>query len=367
MGAGPSGPAPCVFVMKLGQLRLEGTSWIGMLGAWAKGRRWHEVGTVKQSEGVVRALGVVGAVVATLVIISGCGGRSSQAAHVGGVEIQARTVSHWARVIGAGAVVPGVPARKGVSARTRAVEFLILSQWLIGEAKESGLTTANAGQSLIDEGSGLREALRETGETASDIALTERAEVAIAFLRRSLASRRPVIGRSQVAAYYTKNVEHLSVPERREFLLAEGMADRATAEKIKREVAHGRSLAQVAYHESLSRPNIAKLPGDYKRIVKAVFTTPLGVVVGPMRLYKHWALYEVTGRRRSIRRSLSQVYRVVADRLEADALRQSAIDFARAWRAKWTPKTDCSPGFVVQQCDQYAGLRSSGVGPFGTE
>jgi hypothetical protein len=60
------------------------------------------------------------------------------------------------------------------------------------------------------------------------------------------------------------------------------------------------------------------------------------------------------------RHGTTQVRRSIAASLAHERWVRALRIFIIAWRRKWTAKTDCQPGFVVQKCRQYRGPRFPG-------
>ncbi len=155
------------------------------------------------------AAGIVG------VGLAGCGGGGTPAnavvVRIGNTAITKTDVEHWTRVIERGGAFGGFRPKPSGSAKRRAIALLISSSWLVGEAALQGVPVP---EDAVDEALSERERgdpdfrrrLRETGQTASDVKLELRAELAGETLRELLANRaEEEITPGEVLAFYRQN------------------------------------------------------------------------------------------------------------------------------------------------------------------
>ena len=114
--------------------------------------------------------------------LTSCGGGSSSpvVAHVGHATIDEAAVAHWTRVIQRGGGGESALADTQGTPRQRALEFLISSQWLLGEAAEEGIALpARLVEQRLDEqrestpegARAFQESLDATDQTTSDVQL----------------------------------------------------------------------------------------------------------------------------------------------------------------------------------------------------
>ncbi len=111
------------------------------------------------------------------------------------------------------------------------------------------------------------------------------------------------------------------------------------------------------YHESLDRTNIAHVVPVHRVVTKAIFAAKAHVPTGPEPV-NGYSVFEVT---RIVAREVQPLSHV-RDQIRGQLLqfaRTKALDaFIATWRRKWVARTDCAPGYVVQQCAQYRGARA---------
>ena len=122
--------------------------------------------------------------------LAGCGGGSPAAVHVGQATISEKTVSHWS------SIARGESAVALSNARQRALEFLIFSHWLLGEASQRHVAPTQAQVSrrleatravLIggSESSYIRK-LKASKRTAADLRFEIETELAYLHLREAV-------------------------------------------------------------------------------------------------------------------------------------------------------------------------------------
>jgi foldase protein PrsA len=217
--------------------------------------------------------------------------------------------------------------------KQRALEFLISSDWLIAEAGARGLEFSGA-------------------------TLGAEARAAEAKLSRALTGNEAKISQAQVTRYYRQHAAHFESRERRDIDIVEPFSSKAAARRAMRQADHKGNIAKVALRESYSRPNIADIVPAKRTIMRAIFAAPPHALVGPIPLLRFWCFFEVTRVVPGAVKPLAQVRGAIEQQLAAEQQRGTLARFIRAWRQKWIERTSCSPGYVVQKCRQYRGLKA---------
>jgi parvulin-like peptidyl-prolyl cis-trans isomerase-like protein len=308
---------------------------------------------------------------------------SGKVAQVGRVSISARTLLHWMTVLAPEHFVPDPPdyarcvARQEAlepesvktvlreecqhryeSIKQRALDFVISSRWLIGEAAEEGLSVggARAGQRLRE---GKVMALLGDGASVADKRFMVETEMAATVIEQRLKDSEPRITRAQIVGFYWRHIARYKHPERRVIAIVEHIPTAAQARKIRLAVASGKAdIRKIGIHELVvDRHPIEFVPGKVA-LARAIFATKLDVL-SPLLLFdRQYAFFEVTGITRASVQPLAQVRGAIAVRLAAELHRRTLARFVLAWRQKWSTRTACRPGYVIQKCRQYRGLRA---------
>lgn len=298
---------------------------------------------------------------------SGCGGGtgSSVAVSIGDAAISRQEVAHWTKAVGLGAETGAGIGQPGRSARERALEALISTQWLKEEAADRGLgasdgiverrlhekiATAAGGEPEFEQ------EISSLGETIADVKRELGAELASAALSRMVSARvRPVTG-AEVGGYYQDHQVEFRVPELRLTDLIESIPTRAAAIALGERLGSGSRFAGRALHEKVEWETPAEQARrDNARLVRLIFAARPGTVAGPVRFRDGWVLVVVRKVVPARVKPLAAVEEGIAERLAAKRRRVAVHSFTEAYRRKWIAKTDCRPGFVVRGCSQYKG------------
>jgi foldase protein PrsA len=290
---------------------------------------------------------------------------------VGDRPISSATVDHWASVItrkGAFGAARGEP--RG-TAKQRALAFLISSDWLIGEAADEGAPVPERAvdESLIDreyEGAEFQKSLHATGQTVADVKLETSAELAIDAIREKLASRvsRFVPPEREVVGFYGRHRALFHTPAARVTDLIEGQPSASVAAALARRLGSGRRFAEAAFRERIGRTPIYMSTPEKARAINTIFATRPGVIGRPVLINRGWVVFVVRQVIPARPQSFAQAHEEVVRRLEVLRMRRTAASFDRAYRARWSARTSCRPGYVVQGCLQSAQSLGSFEDPF---
>lgn len=296
---------------------------------------------------------------------AGCAGGAEgpTVVRVGGDAIGQRTVAHWSRVAERGGLFDGTSAAGTGTPKERGVAFLISSAWLVGEAARLGVAVpasavsrAASERSTATGEAEFDESLHAAGQTRADVEREVRAELSLAAIRRSLAKRAALVSGGEIAAFYESNRRMFVISEVRDVDLIESFPSRAVAVAVVKRIGGGRRFAKKAFHEKPLRSSIAKWKiADKKVVLRAIFAARPGAVSKPMRMSGRWIVFVV---RRIVPPSLeplAQVRGEIVRLLIARRRKQIGAQFEREYKARWTARTSCRPGYVVQGCAQYSG------------
>jgi foldase protein PrsA len=310
----------------------------------------------------------MGGVVLIAGTLIGCSGETKGpvALRVGEVSISAAEVHHWAAAIRLGNTVGASLGMTAGTPRERALTFLIASNWLIGEAAEQGLPVSGAAveralkqrmESVPNGRSEFEEELASTGQTTDDVKLEIKAQLATRALRSLVLSQMPIVTAEQgIIDYYHRHIASFRVPDKRLVDLIEGIDSRTEAVTLGRRLGPGARFAKRALHESVARQTPAEAAhAANAELVHAIFAAVPGKVAPPARFNDGWALIVVRRTVPGRTKGLKEVEVEIQKRLLVELRRKRFAEFAKDLRRRWTARTDCRPGFVVQKCSQYRG------------
>ena len=232
-------------------------------------------------------------------------------------------------------------------ARYEATRDEILSRaiprlWVLAEARELGLKVA----------------LEPAGELIGPRLQTESARLAKQISDKLLASL-GTLSRARLRSYYESHKRVFAVPAQRDLGIVR-VASAGPAERIKREIAAGRTFASAA--RGLPRQPQASIHGFVPRYESGAFREPIlndaifaakpHVLEGPLRvsaLYGYY-VFEVLRDYPSHQRPFAQVEQKVLTQLPGKLRRERLASFVRHWSATWRTQTACAPGYVVELC-----------------
>jgi hypothetical protein len=306
---------------------------------------------------LARHLATIAALVTPPAGLAACGGSVSEhvAVTVGSVAIAKSTVDHWASVMAA-----EHPVSKEAP-RQRALDFLISSEWTVGQAAEQGLRVSGSevrrrlGERVKAFANGeaeFRELLEATGETVADVTLEIEAELASAKLYGALIAHEPKPTPAEIAGYFQKHRRDFVDGEQRkvEVLHTE---DRAVAERIFKEVEAGRALTSEPQAESLVYNKGLGGAVDKTRVAKAIFAARAPAPAGAVREARTYFIFELKRIVPPVQMTFAEVRGSIEQQLLDEQRSRAIADFLAAWREQWTAKTDCAPGFLVAGCRQF--------------
>jgi PPIC-type PPIASE domain len=245
----------------------------------------------------------------------------------------------------------------------RTLDFLIASRWLTGEAAERGVavSTRDLTRRLAQKerryanAAEFQEALGAIDHTLADLKFETTAELASEKLARRLSQSEPAITHSEIVDYYRRRIASYHIPEERYFDIGENFHSAAEARRRRAQVAVG----EESIHELLPRKPFTDYNGEKRTIYEVIFKAKRHVVSQPVRLNGAYFLINVTRIRPAYVQSLAHVEHAIDTKLVTARRRVTLATFIAAWRAKWTARTRCSPGYVLQKCSEYRGPREA--------
>lgn len=310
--------------------------------------------------------------------LASCGGsaQSPAAVRVDGATITRATVKHWTNVIEKSPPDGSIGeephgAHPCSTPRQRALDFLISSRWLIDQAAAQGLAASDrAGvERVLTErkeanGAGeFQESLKATGRTVADIQLEIEAELAAAAIRRTLASRAAHITQPEITAYYDNNQQHFLIPEQRIVDLVEDLPTRAAAAAVARRMRAGATYTGIANHETLEETSDIK---EEIPVLHTIFKAHLGAISPPTPLKHLWGIFVVRKIIPAKITPLADATKTITNQLTTSHLQQLTSEFTSQYEKRWTSKTSCQPGYIIQKCSQYTGPKQTKPNPFPT-
>lgn len=296
---------------------------------------------------------------------SGNGASQVVVVRIAGVPITQGELTRQKAVLAGGRSSSSVP-RSRSSLSTRALEELIASRWTLAEAAEEDLAPSYAdvrarveARRTAEFPGGMAEwraFLKQAGQTVGGVELEARTEMSAQALRNEAVKFIAPVAPAEVAAYYRAHRRRYAVPLRREIEIT-NRKTAALAERVKREVAAGRSFASLATREIVALPSWPGEPYARDHLDPAIAAAKLGILSGPVKQRVDYFVFEVKRVEPASYEPLAKARAAIAAQLTAERHHRAEAGFLSEWQARWRAKTTCARGHVVRGCSEDASSR----------
>jgi foldase protein PrsA len=250
--------------------------------------------------------------------------------------------------------------------RTGALQQLILTEWIQGEADEQGVKVSDAeAKKLLEEKkkasfpkeAGYVKFLKDSGYTQADIDGQMRQELLSKKIVAKVTKGKDKVSDAQIKAFYDKNKARFAQPERRDLRIVLTKT-KAKAEEAKRALDGGESFTKVAKRLSIdqaSKSQGGKLPGvakgqQEKALDDAIFKSSKGKLVGPVKTQFGYYVLEVTKITPQSQQTLEQAKATIKQTVAAEQSNKAVERFGKAFQKRWREKTECREGFKTPEC-----------------
>ncbi|HYM45583.1 MAG TPA: peptidyl-prolyl cis-trans isomerase [Solirubrobacteraceae bacterium] len=247
--------------------------------------------------------------------------------------------------------------------------FLISSSWVLGEAESMGVKASDKEvkkqfekikNQQFPKAEEFKKFLASSGQTVSDLLLRVKLNLLSTKIQQKVAKQKPKVTQAQIEKYYDEHKSQFGAPEKRNLSIVLTKTE-AAAKKAKQEVESGKSFASVAKSTSIdptSKANGGELSGvvkgqEVKALDEAVFSAKQGVLSGPVKTPFGYYIFEVKGTTPGSQQTLAQAQSTIKQQLTTQQQQQALSKFVKEFRKKWTSKTECRAGYVVQNCKEY--------------
>ncbi len=253
--------------------------------------------------------------------------------------------------------------------------FLISSSWVLGEANSLGVKVSDKEvkkqfekikSQQFPKAAEFEKFLKTSGQTVSDLLLRVKLNLLSSKIQQKIVKEKSKVTHAQIEKYYKNNQKRFGVPEKRDLLIILTKTE-DQAKKAKQEIESGKSFESVAKRVSIdptSKSNGGKLPGvvkgqEEKSLDSAVFSAKKGVLTGPVKTPFGYYIFEVQKTTPGSQQSLKQAEASIKSQLTATQQQSALSKFVKEFKKKWTAKTECRAGYVVQDCKSYKAPKTS--------
>jgi foldase protein PrsA len=367
-----------------------------------------------------RSISALGAVFFAAVGIAACGGGgipSDAVVQINGNPVTKTTFEHWVKIAAASAagastskpVIPDPPSYSACIAHLRATQpkpakgqsapseaqlkrqceeqyatlkkgalsFLIQSEWIIGQAKEMGISATNQEVEKVfvklkkqqfPKESEFQKFLADTGQTVSDLLLRVKVQSVLSpKIEQKIAKEaKKSVSKAEAEKYYAAHKSLYGQPERRNMLLVLTKTE-AQAKSAKAEIESGKSFASVAKAHSIDPVSKAKggqlddveKGQQEKALSEAVFSAKPNTLTGPVKTPFGYYVFEVKKVLPGSQEAFSKVESSIKQQLGAEREQKKLATFVKEFKKRWQAKTECRSSYMVEFCNGYVAPKAT--------
>lgn len=250
--------------------------------------------------------------------------------------------------------------------RSQTMNYLIQARWLEGEAQAQGVKVSDAEvrkrfeqekKRTFPKESAYRAYLKQTGQTEADILFSFRLNLVSNRLRDKVIKGKAKVTDAEVARYYNSHKGQFAQPEKRDVLIVLTRT-KARAEQARKALSSGQSWKAVVKRYSIDQQTQATgglLAGVVRgqqdqALDKATFAASKGKLIGPLKAQFGWYVIKVTRITPRSQQSLAAARTSIRQQLSSQRQQAALNAFVKDFRKRWTDRTNCRGGYVVQGC-----------------
>ena len=251
--------------------------------------------------------------------------------------------------------------------RDQVMQFLITSDWVIGEAGDQGVSVTDkqvttqlntiTAQQFPKPGD-FQKFLTQSGETMADLKFRVRLNLLSDKIRTKVTKAKSKVTQAQIASYYNQNKSRFAQPERRDLRIILTKTQKQASQAIKA-IKSGQNFAKVAKKYSTDQASksqggalLGVIRGQQEATLDAaVFAAPLHALKGPIKTPFGFYIFRVQKVTPASQQTLDQAKLTIQQLLVSQGQQQALDKFVKAFQSKWRGRTNCrkSPNFVVAQ------------------
>jgi hypothetical protein len=250
------------------------------------------------------------------------------------------------------------------------VNGTIEDAWVRGEDAELGIKLDRAAVAhTIAQSEALpqfKESLQSSGQTLAQFKERVEGQELSNQLYKYIEAHTPKVTHALLARYYAQHQQSFALPERRDIHIVR-TSSKVAAQQALSQIRAGRSFASILPEVSPSQPIGSKnglilglTPSSFsqKNLIDAIFKAPVHVPSGPVAAIEHtislgYYVFEVIRVHPPREQTLAEVEGALRQELPEQLHDQSLSAFVKAFKAKWTARTSCQPGYVFVDCRQF--------------
>jgi hypothetical protein len=253
--------------------------------------------------------------------------------------------------------------------RDATMQNLITARWLAGEAADRGITASDTDvQNFIKQNIGGPSQFKKLAKQAGFTLAQARQQIELNVLgtnlqKEVLPSTPPPVPEDTVQTFYDANKAQFTQPETRDVReilnqdkskveAAKAQLEKDNSASSWKSVAAKYSTDKATKSNGGLRKGVAKGQSD-PAVDAQIFAAPTGQLVGPFKGQGGYYLIQVDKVTPASVTPLSKVETQIKQQLAQGLQQQQASQIQANITNKWTARTFCTDGFVVQQCSNF--------------
>lgn len=269
---------------------------------------------------------------------------------------------------------PKAGSKKAEELHTAAVAELLNTAWIFGEGEELGIKVtpkeveaelAKVKKESFKTEKAFQEFLKESHYTEEDVNARIELQVLSTKIQEKITKEAPPVTEAEAEAYYEaeKAAQYTKKPSR---------DVRVVVNENKKEV----EAAQKALEADNSEASWKKVTKKYSPTTEAngglqkeiseeflteplkkdIFTAATGELIGPVKQEKNYLLLEVVKLHPEKVQPFAEVKTTINSTLTQEKQQKFFSEWvAKEFQAKWTSRSHCASGFVIEQCANFKG------------
>jgi parvulin-like peptidyl-prolyl isomerase len=270
---------------------------------------------------------------------------------------------------------PKPGTKKYEEAKEAAVTEQIEGVWIRGQAEEMGISVTE--KQVEDELAAIKkqnfpteksfqEFLKKSHFSEAEVNALVELQIFTKEIQAKIGAEAPKPSSDAVEAYYeAEKATQFTTKESRDvrLILNEDKGEVEAAKAALEKDSSPASWKKVAKKYS-SDPTSASKGGLQEGITEeflkgplktAIFDSPTGELVGPVKFEKNWVLVEVVkltpGKVQTLAESKAQIESTLGQQEQQEVLTEFVADF----ESKWSSRTTCAGAFLIEKCGNYVG------------
>jgi foldase protein PrsA len=256
--------------------------------------------------------------------------------------------------------------------RDAAMSSVLLSRWITGEAEERGITVSdteisNQLKQIAEQQFGGQKQFQQYLKQAGFSPEQARGEVERSLItnqiEKEVVPQKPSVPESEITTYYEANKSQYSQPETRDVreIVNSDQAKVEQAKALLEKDDSPQSWKQVAAKYSTNKAT--KDNGGLRQGVaegqsepaadKAIFAAAQGPLIGPIKGEKNYYLIQVDKITPAVTSPISKVSSQIRQQLIQGLQQQVGNDFQAKFLDKWTARSFCAEGYVIDRCANF--------------